>query len=654
MRRSRIAAFVAVLALPGSAWAQGLVARLPGVGPTAFTITDTTLLRFRGSNFDTNPHDDDFFSLTERIDIAATAAPWRLSLRLDGFSPWNHDTTCTPDQAASCYLHSDYRPGTYDGAETYLPERISLRWQRRGITLEGGDFYQVFGRAMTLAFRKVDPIGLDNALRGGRFEIDRDRYTVRGFAGLANPQNLDPISLAVFNDPGDFLTGASLAARVGPDEDVELSAHAVHTNFAWVPDAQRQDAVDVAGFRVDVPSLLDGDLSMYGEANFLTRTSHTGQATADGVARHSLTTQGRAVYAAAQVVRGRFTFLAEWKDYTHYLLAPTESANAAPQDVARIYSQAPTLERDDQRIFTNANVRGARLRIDYTVAPSPWIFTLNSVAYGWAESYDSLGNALDPWDATHGMMTSHTYFMVRHRARTTSRPTASTDAAAGGRGSSGAGTASASATGAVAPAAAGIGGVQVTRVSRGDYNLTASIGYRREFHTGTEQVAPGETPNWRAGDIKHESIQADVDLAFAVGAHDSLEVRVDNRIERNYTLDRLTGSLFDLPQTAVGMRGGVALSWSHGLPLVVSGVLRWDNTSTLRTFDALPFGMRNAGGNPVTPVLFPSAEVRWNFTANNFVRLFGGMTPGGRVCSGGVCRDVPLFQGAIAELVLRL
>ena len=32
----------------------------------------------------------------------------------------------------------------------------------------------------------------------------------------------------------------------------------------------------------------------------------------------------------------------------------------------------------------------------------------------------------------------------------------------------------------------------------------------------------------------------------------------------------------------------------------------------------------------------------------------GGMTPGGRVCSGGVCRDVPLFQGAIGELVLRI
>ncbi len=100
----------------------------------------------------------------------------------------------------------------------------------------------------------------------------------------------------------------------------------------------------------------------------------------------------------------------------------------------------------------------------------------------------------------------------------------------------------------------------------------------------------------------------------------------------------------------------MALSWSHGLPLVVSAALRWDNTKRAvgqRSLDDQPWGLANAGV-PLLPVLYPSLEVRWNFTINNFVRVFGGMTPGGRVCSGGVCRDVPLFQGAIAELVLRL
>jgi hypothetical protein len=30
------------------------------------------------------------------------------------------------------------------------------------------------------------------------------------------------------------------------------------------------------------------------------------------------------------------------------------------------------------------------------------------------------------------------------------------------------------------------------------------------------------------------------------------------------------------------------------------------------------------------------------------------MTPGGRLCTGGVCRDVPPFQGGLLELVLRI
>jgi hypothetical protein len=659
--RPRLAALAALLpfalsALPGTAAAQGLVARLPGLGPTAFTFTNTSLLRYRGSNFDLNRHDDQFGSFTERLDIAATSAPWRLYLRVDGFSPFNHDTSCTEDEVSLCYLRSNYRPGSYDSLGTSLPERLSLRYQRGDITAEAGDFYQVFGRGLSLAFRKVDPIGLDTTLRGGRLEIDRGRLTARGFAGLSNPQNLDPISLSIFEDPRDLLAGGSLSARVGPDEDIEVSGHVVHAGFEALADQQRQDDVDVAGVRVEFPSLLDGALTLYGEMNILRRASRLGRASQDDSLPVSRSTNGRGVYVAAQLIRGRFTVLAEWKDYTHYLIAPTESSNSAPRDVARVYSAAPSLERDDQRIFTNANTRGGRLRVDYTVAPSPWIFTFNTVMYGWADTADSLGNELDPWDPSHGLITSHTYFAVRRRSRPAPRaaapPAAAADTGAPARG--GGAPAAAASAGGVVPGAAGVGGASVTRVARGDFNLVASVGYRREFYAGSDQTSGTLPPQWQAGDVKHESIQADFDIAVPVGSNDSLELRVDHRFERNYTAEALTG--FNLEQLTMGARGGVSLSWSHGLPLVVSASLRWDNTTR-------PIGQRGLGddsfgvvgaGVPLLPVLFPSAEVRWNFTLSNFVRVFGGMTPGGRVCSGGVCRDVPLFQGAIAELVLRI
>ncbi len=684
-RSSRVAALAALAALSvaQTAGAQGLVARLPGLGPTSFSFTNTSIVRYRGINFDRNVHDDDFFSLTERLDIAAQAAPWRLYVRVDGYSPWNHDTTCTGAAATQCYLHSNWQPGerpfeggrdpaTGDAANPptarrditlggLLPERLNLRFRRGDVTVEGGDYYQVFGRGLALAFRKVDPIGLDTTLRGGRFEYERERLTLRAFGGLANPQNLDPISLSIFPDPDDLLAGASLAARAGRDGDLELSAHAVHADFERDSSTNRHDVVDIAGGRFEFPSLLDGALTLYGEANVLRRESRTQIRTdADGNERFGSQrfSWGRGVYAAAQLITGRWTILAEWKDYTNYLLAPSQLGGSAPRDVARIYSTAPSLERDDQRIFTNANTRGARVRLDYAFEGSPWILTLNSVLYGWSDHFDESGTLVDPWDSTDGYLTTHTYFAVRRRSRPVTQP-GEPGAAGGG------GAASGAPAGGATVAASGMGGGAVTRVGRGDFNLLATAGYRREFHAGTAPTTGGAEPEFQAGDIKHESLQFDLDVAFPVGSNDSLELRVDNRFERNFVFDRITG--FDAAELVTGMRGGVALSWSHGLPLVVSASLRWDNTSR-PPGERLLFGdsvggvsawgrapePTNASVDPRLPTLYPSAEVRWNFTLNNFVRVFGGMTPGGRVCSGGVCRDVPLFQGAVAELVLRI
>ncbi len=654
LRTAALAAVLAALSAPAAARAEGLVLRLPGLGPTSFSFTNTSIFRYRHLNFDRNVHDDEFGSFTERLDIAVQAAPWRLYSRLDGFSPFNHDTSCTGSSSELCYLRSNWRP-----------ERVNLRYQRGDITVEAGDYYQVFGRGLALAFRKVDPIGLDTTLRGGRFELEHDRLTVRAFGGLANPQNLDPISLAIFPDPDDLLAGASLSARAGRDGDLEVSGHAVHADFERDPSVNRQDRVDVAGVRFDFPSLLDGNLTLYGEANALRREIRSRFQTDRGgnetfAQRY---TWGRGVYAAAQLITGRWTLLAEWKDYTNYLVAPSQLGGSAPRDVARIYSTAPSLERDDQRIFTNANTRGARVRVDYAFASSPWILTLNSVLYGWSDHFDESGALVDPWDAVNGYVTTHTYFAVRRRSRPVVQP-------GGPSGQSGANqsSAAAAAPGGASIASGGMGGGGVTRVSRGDYNLIATVGYRREFHAGTAPSQGGVEPEFHAGDIKHESVQADLDVAFPVGANDSLELRVDNRFERNYVFDRITG--FDAAELVAGVRGGVSLSWSHGLPLVVTATLRWDNTS--RPPGARPLFGDNLGGgagvsawgrapdptnpavDPRLPTLYPSAEVRWNFSVSNFVRVFGGMTPGGRVCSGGVCRDVPLFQGAVAELVLRI
>ncbi|MFO0609274.1 MAG: hypothetical protein U0324_39280 [Polyangiales bacterium] len=349
---------------------------------------------------------------------------------------------------------------------------------------------------------------------------------------------------------------------------------------------------------------------------------------------------------------GRWTVLAEWKDYTNYLVAPVQLGGFTPRDVAAAStSTAPSLERDDQRIFTNANTRGGRVRVDYAFPSSPWILTLNSVMYGWSDHFGNDGSLADPWDDVDGYLTTHTWFGVRRRSRPVLQPS--------GEQGGGQAAASGGGGGAAIPSGGGGGAGGGMRVAPGDFNLVATVGYRREFHTGTARAEPGFDPDFRAGDVKHESIQADFDIAFPVGPNDSIELRVDNRFERNYTATRLTG--FDLQQLVAGVRGGVAVTWSHGMPLVVSALLRWDNTGRPLGEAALfgvPFGVApdptNRAVDPRFPTIYPSAEVRWNFTVGNFIRVFGGMTPGGLVCAGGVCRNVPLFQGAVAELVLRI
>ena len=87
-------------------------------------------------------------------------------------------------------------------------------------------------------------------------------------------------------------------------------------------------------------------------------------------------------------------------------------------------------------------------------------------------------------------------------------------------------------------------------------------------------------------------------------------------------------------------RGGVSLTYSLGIQLVLTATLRWDNYVAADVRALHEF--------------YPAGEVKWVFSPGNFVSAFFGATPGGTLCSGGVCRQVPLFEGAMVQLVLRL
>ena len=155
------------------------------------------------------------------------------------------------------------------------------------------------------------------------------------------------------------------------------------------------------------------------------------------------------------------------------------------------------------------------------------------------------------------------------------------------------------------------------------WSFALEAGFRRETYLEPNPIFNDVVVNDEFGTIYHVTAEAGIVL----GKH-SLELLVSHRDERHH-------EAFDYVEF---IRGQATLTYSFAGRLRVSPLLAW-NTQTV-------------GAD--SPSLYPGLEVRYDFLSGSFVRLFGGQTPGGLICSGGVCRDVPPFQGGTLELVLRL
>lgn len=516
---------------------------LPVLGATTFSMTSTTIAQYRGDNFNRETTDDDFFSISERLELAAQGEETRVAVRIDGFLP-----LFLPDcpEGSTCLIEPDLRP-----------ERMAITWQRSGWTIDAGDSYAVLGRGIALSLRKVDLLGVDDALRGLQVQHTGDHFYVRALGGVVNPQNLDPTSLWVIDEPTDAVAGGEFGVRLGPAEELELGVHGVRYWFDEDPDIRRTATIDVIGWHAATPALMDGKLVLYGEVDAMRRQSESDLI---GDERR----WGRAVYGSAQLQVDRTSLLVEWKDYRDFIVAETNTEG----DAWRIYSAAPALERDEERLRATYNARGARAQVDYDFGAGEWSAALNGVVYGHAEEHTQ-----DPWD---GILVTHGFVQVQRS---------------------------------VGDAAAGIG-----------WNLDVIAGYRRETYL---HDPPGSELG--RGDVDWDVLHGTIDASVALGEH-AFELRIEHREEKRM--------LFEYVEF---VRGGVTLNYAYGNSLVLSPTIRWNTEKKDRD-----------------KVFYPGLEARWQFREGSFVRVFGGQTPGGFICSGGVCRDVPAFEGVLGEVVVRL
>lgn len=307
-------------------------------------ITITNTLTFEGHTDSGGRFLDDagYSVIIDRLNLQTRADAFDLSLRLDAVG------------------FSDPPPGSGFEADA-RPERVTGRYSKDGLEITGGDYFRQLGRGLLLSIRKVDEVGLDLSLRGADARWTPDGHTLGVFAGVLNPANLDAVSQKPVDDVGDLVTG--LAYELGAIDQLVIGAHAMYLQPGERLLDEELDYTLSGGGYVELHQLVEG-LTIYAEVDAQSRRLAGGDEL------------GWAGYLTADLALGDVSLLVEglWLDdfeqrgSTNTALGTRFSLN-----------QAPTLERVDQEVVNNRDVRGVRGRVEYTFLDGRWIAYLNGV-----------------------------------------------------------------------------------------------------------------------------------------------------------------------------------------------------------------------------------------------------------------------------------
>ncbi len=279
-------------------------------------------------------------------------------------------------------------------------EKIFLTYTSRSVDITLGDFYVNLGRGMVLSIRKVDELGIDTTLFGGKLAVHEGDFSAVAFAGWTNIQNVDEATARYIPDPYDFVAGGHADYRLGGQVIVGVNA------MGGMP-AQNASTVNTDsdyylryGVSIEAPHLTQW-LSLYAE-----------YARADDRVTDKQK-PGDALYASATAYGGPTTWLLEFKDYRQYL--PWE---ANPDPFGTLFYQAPpTLERAITQINNNTDIRAARLRVDYRLRPELQVYA--SVEGGQSAPQPEVTDTL--WDVYAGAQLrwdegrSHLFPLVGYR-----------------------------------------------------------------------------------------------------------------------------------------------------------------------------------------------------------------------------------------------
>ena len=192
----------------------------PDPTPVNFRGTETFIAEYVGDNGPINEadygDDDNYWLFRNLLYLQASNRYFDSAVRLDLTMFQDPPGRVTHEEFAGRWGPGAGGFTTLDYDNDFRVERIHGTAHIGNLHITAGDFYVNFGRGMALSLIKLDDVGVDNALRGGRVEYRlprRLKFVLVG--GVVNSLNVDPITRQVVeDDPLDRIVGARIEWEV--------------------------------------------------------------------------------------------------------------------------------------------------------------------------------------------------------------------------------------------------------------------------------------------------------------------------------------------------------------------------------------------------------------------------------------------------------
>jgi len=553
---------------------------------------------------------------------------WTVGLRLDSavyaFRPADR-----PSQFPAVTLPQIAQDNESRYKSSIYPAKMWATYSAPGVEVTAGDAYAQFGRGLTLSMRKVDELGIDTTIRGGKVQVTRDPFSVTAVAGFANPSRVDEATGRGLWVTHDLVAGDQATPEYGSDRlvgidiqagrglPVTLSTHVVRfsrcapyhydstgniqTDFAtdpatvtfgtcnptdtnlWlsslnsVPRGLQAHDITMAGQSLEVPSLW-GHGTLYVEAAVQQREANPAIDTTAQLTGPN----GNALYAALTFDVGSTSTTLEVKSNRNFYTVAASVGRQAPELAIVAYTFVPPaesfnmLDAEGTGDF-NACVEGGRLREDVNVNRDLLVYAQGVYAYSLTEQPNGLCDQLGHTKTSENIPAATVQDVVWD----------------------------------------GAGGVELTFDDRLSH-VFASAGIRDDTTV--------------SGLAQYREQHVEYSVAKYLGGPWSLEVqgRDRHRLEQGYNIH--TSGPNQGEQYWVEGENYVALRWAP----------KWVFTQGFEYTTLI-----------LQPRTYVNGSVLYKFTSGSNVRVFVGEQRAAFRCASGICRFFPAFEGARAELTLR-